>query len=148
MKAKLGVIVMTLALAFYIFLVARVAWVMLTEGDAVTFVMGVALVIFPVIAVWGIWREIRFGRDAERLGSRLEAEGALPEEEVGVYTSGRVRRDDADALFPKYRAAVEAAPEDWRAWYRLGLVYDGAGDRKRARSAIRQAIRLSVNDPS
>jgi len=38
---------------------------------------------------------------------------------------------------------VEAAPEDWRGWYRLGHAYDLAGDRKRARSAMRQAIELA-----
>lgn len=143
MKMKIGVIVMALALAFYIFLVGRVAWALLTAGDGVAITMGVALVILPLVAVWGIGRELLFGRDAERLGSRLEAEGGLPEEDVAVYASGRVKREDADALFPKYRDAVEAAPEDWRAWYRLGLVYDGAGDRRRARTAIRTAISLA-----
>ncbi len=51
-------------------------------------------------------------------------------------------RAEADAAFPRYREEVEAAPEDWRAWYRLGLAYDGSGDRRRARAAIRRAIAL------
>lgn len=51
-------------------------------------------------------------------------------------------RQDADALFPSYREAVEQAPDDWRAWFRLSVVYDAAGDRKRARDAVRTAIRL------
>ena len=58
--------------------------------------------------------------------------------------SGRVLREDADAVFPAYRADVEAHPDDWRAWYRLGLAYDAAGDRRRARAAVRQAIRLET----
>lgn len=143
MKARVGVIVMTIALGLYIILVGQRAVVMLETGDPVVVAMGVALIVFPLIAVWGIARELLFGRDAERLGARLEAEGALPEEDVAVYVSGRVRREDGEALFPTYRAAVEAAPADWRAWYRLGIVYDAAGDRRRARSAIREAIRLS-----
>ncbi len=143
MKARVGVIVMTIALGLYIILVGQRAVVMLGTGDPVVVAMGVALIVFPLIAVWGIARELLFGRDAERLGARLEAEGALPEEDVAVYASGRVRREDGEALFPTYRAAVEAAPADWRAWYRLGIVYDAAGDRRRARSAIREAIRLS-----
>ena len=56
--------------------------------------------------------------------------------------SGRVVRSEADALFPAYRADVEAHPDDWRAWYRLGLAYDASGDRRRAREAVRRAIRL------
>ena len=57
--------------------------------------------------------------------------------------SGRVDRDAADAHFEVIRAEVEAAPEDWRGWYRLAHAYDLAGDRKRARSAMRHAIELA-----
>ena len=42
----------------------------------------------------------------------------------------------------RFKADVENAPDDWRAWYRLGIVYDAAGDRRRARAAVRTAIRL------
>ena len=80
MKARLGVIVMTLALALYLVLVAQRAWIMLGTGEPVGIAMGVALVILPVIAVWGIARELFFGRDAEKLGAQLDAEGALPED--------------------------------------------------------------------
>ncbi|WP_040163429.1 hypothetical protein [Microbacterium gorillae] len=143
MRARVGVILMTLALALYIGLVGQRAYLMLTTGDTIAIIMGVALIVLPLIAIWGIGRELLFGRQAEKLGSRLEAEGGLPPEEVNTYASGRVHREDADALFPKYRAEVEQHPDDWRTWYRLGLVYDGAGDRRRARDAIRRAIRLS-----
>ena len=40
------------------------------------------------------------------------------------------------------RAATEASPEDWRAWFRLALAYDAAGDRTRGRSAARHALEL------
>jgi Flp pilus assembly protein TadD len=46
-------------------------------------------------------------------------------------------------LFPSYRAAVDADPENWRTWFRLALAYDASGDRRRARWATRTAIRLS-----
>jgi Flp pilus assembly protein TadD len=35
---------------------------------------------------------------------------------------------------------VERAPDDWRGWFRLAQAYDLAGDRKRAREALRTAI--------
>ena len=35
---------------------------------------------------------------------------------------------------------AEAAPDSWRAWFRLALAYDAAGDRTRARAAARQAL--------
>ncbi len=49
----------------------------------------------------------------------------------------------AEEGFPKYRAEVGAQPRSWRAWFRLGLAYDASGDRRRARWALREAIRLS-----
>ena len=141
MSTRIGVAVMAVALLVYILLVGQRAIVLLMTGDPVAVAMGVALIVLPLIGAWALWRELWFGIRAERLGRRLEAERALPDEPVAVKPSGRVERADADALFPRYRAEVERAPEDWRAWYRLGLAYDGAGDRRRARAAIREAMR-------
>ena len=146
MSARIGVAVMAVLLALYIGLVAQRAWLLLTSGQPVAIAMGVGLVVLPILAAWALGRELWFGVRAQALGRRLEAEGALPDESVGVRPSGRVLREDADAVFPAYRADVEARPEDWRAWYRLGLAYDASGDRRRARSAVRQAIRLETQD--
>ncbi|QEW00449.1 tetratricopeptide repeat protein [Microbacterium caowuchunii] len=142
MNARIGVAVMTAAFVLYAVLVGQRAWLLLTSGEPVGIAMGAALVILPIIAVWGISRELWFGVRAAALGRRLESEHALPEEELAARPSGRVLREEADAVFPAYREAVERSPEDWRAWYRLGLAYDGSGDRKRARAAVRTAIRL------
>jgi cytochrome c-type biogenesis protein CcmH/NrfG len=141
MSTRIGVAVMAVLLALYIALVAQRAWLLLTSGDAVGVALGVALVLLPALAAWALWRELAFGIGAERLGRRLEREGGLPTERVAVRPSGRPLREEGEAVFPDYRAAVEAQPADWRAWYRLGLAYDAAGDRRRARQAIREAIR-------
>ena len=101
-----------------------------------------ALIVLPLLAVWAVGRELWFGVRAEQLGRRLSAEDGLPTEEVAVRPSGRAIRSEADAVFPVYRAAAEQNPDDWRAWYRLGLAYDASGDRRRAREAVRRAIRL------
>ncbi|MFB7893427.1 hypothetical protein ACFC1I_14590 [Microbacterium sp. NPDC056044] len=146
MSARIGVAVMAALLALYIVLVGQRAWLLLLSGDPVGIAMGAALVVLPLIAAWALWRELWFGVRAQQLGTRLEAEGALPQEEVAVRPSGRVMREDGDAVFPAYRADVEAHPDDWRAWYRLGLAYDAAGDRRRAREAVRAAIRLEKAD--
>ena len=146
MTARIGVAVMAVLLALYIALVAQRAWLLLTSGEPIGIAMGIGLVVLPIIAAWALWRELWFGVRAERLARRLETEGGLPEESVGVRPSGRVLREDADAVFPAYRADVEAHPGDWRAWYRLGLAYDAAGDRRRARAAVRQAIQLETGE--
>lgn len=142
MSTRVGVGIVAAVLALYIVLVGQRAWLLLTSGDGVGIAMGVAMLLLPVVAAWALWRELRFGMGAQRLGRRLEQEGGLPSEELTLRPSGRPVAAEADALFPAYREAVEAAPEDWRPWYRMGLLYDGAGDRRRARSAIRTAISL------
>jgi cytochrome c-type biogenesis protein CcmH/NrfG len=105
--------------------------------------MGVALLVLPLLGIWALVAELRFAVRGERLAGRLEAEGALPDDELPMRSSGRVDPDAADAVFPRYRAAVEASPDDWRAWLRLSMAYDASGDRRRARWAARQAIRLA-----
>ncbi|MCR2827041.1 hypothetical protein [Microbacterium sp. zg.Y909] len=142
MSARIGVAVMAVMLALYIVLVAQRGWLLLMSGEPVGVAMGVALFALPVLAAWGLGRELWFGVRAQQVGRRLEAEDGLPTETVSVRPSGRPLREEADALFPRYRAEVEAAPDDWRAWYRLGLAYDAAGDRRRARAAVRKAIAL------
>ena len=146
MSARIGVAVMAVLLALYIVLVAQRAWLLLTSGQPVAIAMGVGLVVLPILAAWALGRELWFGVRAQALGRRLESEGGVPDEAVAVRPSGRVLREDADAVFPAYRADVEARPEDWRSWYRLGLAYDAAGDRRRARAAVRQAIRLETQE--
>ena len=148
MTARIGALIMAALLALYIALVAQRAWLLLTSGEPIGIGMGVALIILPAIAAWALWREVSFGLGTQRLARQLEADGDLPAEQLDVRPSGRADRDQADALFPAYRDAVEQSPDDWRAWFRLGLAYDGAGDRSRARAALRTAIRLEKADRS
>ncbi|GAA1843128.1 hypothetical protein ACFQZV_11415 [Microbacterium koreense] len=144
MTTRIAVIVMAVLLAVYIVLVGQRAVLLVQSGDPVGVTMGIVLLVLPLLAAWGLGRELWFGVKAQRLGTRLEREGGLPEDEVSVRPSGRVLRDEADEVFPRYRADAEQHPDDWRAWYRLGLAYDAAGDRRRARDAVRTAIRLEA----
>ncbi len=146
MRIRLGVAVMTVLLLLYIGLAGQRAIVLIADGEPVGIALGVALIVLPLIALWAIGRELWFGVRAQRLGERLDAEGGLPEEELAVRPSGRPTREDGDALFPQYRAQAEQHPDDWRAWYRLGLAYDAASDRRRAREAVRRAIRLETQE--
>jgi hypothetical protein len=109
----------------------------------VAVVVTAALLVIPVLGAWALVAELVFAVRAERLGARLDADGGMPAEELPLRPSGRIDPAAAAEVFPRFKAAVEEAPEDWRAWYRLGLAYDAAGDRRRARWATRQSIRLS-----
>lgn len=143
MRSRIAVVVMAVLLGLYLVLVGQRAVLFVFTGEPIAVAIGVALVVLPIVGVWALTREILFGVAAERLGRRLESEGGLPTEEFPARPSGRLDRDAVDAAFPSFRTAVEEAPADWRSWYRLGLAYDGAGDRRRARAAIREAIKLA-----
>lgn len=143
MRTKIAVAVMVALLALYLVFAVRYGALLIGVGEPVTIGMGVALLLLPVLALWALVVELRFAVRAERLGMRLADEGGLPAEELPLRPSGRIDRAAALEVFPEYQKATEAAPEDWRTWYRLGLAYDAAGDRRRARWATRQAIRLS-----
>lgn len=142
MKGRIAAIVMAALLLVYLVLVGQRAILLMVSGVPVGIVMGIALIILPLIAVWAIAREILFGVHTEKLVRILESEGGLPLDDLPHRASGRPLREAADAEFPIYRAEVEAAPQSWRAWFRLGLAYDASGDRRRARHALREAIRL------
>ncbi|WP_228452362.1 tetratricopeptide repeat protein [Rathayibacter toxicus] len=133
---------MVVLLAFSLFLCLLYSMVAFAAASFPGVLLGVGLAILGAIGVWGLVRELVFGISAERLARRLEHEDALPQEMLSVRASGRPIHEDADALFPRYAQEVQAHPESWRAWYRLGLSYDASGDRKRAREAIRRSITL------
>ncbi len=110
MRVRLAVALMTVLLLLYILLAGQRAVVLLGSGQTVGVVMGVALIVLPLLALWAIGRELWFGVRAQRLGERLDAEGGLPDENLPVRPSGRIERADGDALFPQYRADVEQHP--------------------------------------
>jgi hypothetical protein len=100
------------------------------------------MLFLPVVAAWGIFLELRFGLRIEKLGEVLKQENAWPRFEFELRPSGRPTKESAEATFGKYREAVETDESNWRTWFALGLAYDAAGDRARARKAMRTAIAL------
>lgn len=142
MKGKIAVVVMAILLVFYLVLVGVRAVLFIQSGEPVGIAIGLALLILPLIGFWALAREVAFGIRSERLVRQLDEVGGLPAADQRVRPSGRPYRDAADEQFPAAQAEVEAEPENWQAWLRLGLAYDASGDRKRARGAIRTAISL------
>jgi hypothetical protein len=132
---------MAVLLAVYLVLVGWRAVQFIATGEPIAAGIGIALIVLPVLGAWALWRELDFGWRSQQLVRRLDAEGGgdlgLP-----ALPSGRVDREAADAAFDGFRRDVETRPESWQAWLRLGLAYDAAGDRRRARQAVRTAITL------
>ncbi len=142
MKSKLAGLVMAALLLLYLVVVAQYAFVLFGTGQPVAQAMGAALLVLPLIGAWALAVELVFAFRAERLLGLLRAEGGLPVDDLPRLPSGRPDPAAADAQFPVYQAEVEQSPDSWRAWFRLSLAYDASGDRKRARWAMRESIRL------
>ena len=141
MRTKLTIAVMVVVLVFYAGLIGYKGVALLRSGSVVGFLLGLALLILPVLGLLLVWREIEFGRRTAALARALDTEGGLPVDDLPRRPSGRVDRAAADA-FADMRREAEDSPEDWRAWFRLALAYDAAGDRTRARAAARHAVAL------
>jgi len=123
-RTKITVALLTLALVAYFVLLGERALALIRTGGAAGLALGIGVLLLPIIGVILVFWD-------------------LP-----VRPSGRVERDAADAHFESVKARVELAPDDWRGWFALAHAYDLAGDRKRARSAMRHAIELEAGSAS
>lgn len=140
------VVVLVAALAIYLFLLSQRAAILIADPNVISKALGVVVLAFPVIGVYVVVQEVRFGAATARLARSIDHEqvrrddadlDALPRS-----PAGRVPRPAADALFARRQVDVEARPDDPVQWYRLAVAYDLAGDRRRARRAMRQALAL------
>ena len=138
----LGVAAMAALTALYLGFTIQYAVILIQAPEPLAKALGWALLVLPLIALWYLVVELVFVVRGQRLLGRLAREGGLPVDDLPTLPSGRPDRDAAKAEFPRYRAEVEAAPDSWRAWLRLALAYDAAGDRPRARWATREALKL------
>jgi cytochrome c-type biogenesis protein CcmH/NrfG len=143
LRQQLMIALVCAALLVYIVLLGRTAILMIGSGRAVAIALGGALLVLPLIGVWAMVATVRAGLAHQKL-ARLAAEDGM---ELGVSAlprrpSGRIERNAADALFADVRAELDTDPRDWRRWYRLARAYDYAGDRSRAREAMKKALQL------
>ncbi|HEY0500207.1 MAG TPA: tetratricopeptide repeat protein [Kutzneria sp.] len=142
-RALWTAIILTAALVVYLVLLADRAVLLIQAGGVVGIGLGVAVLVLPLIGLWFVIAQWRNGIKINGLARRLAAEGGLPDVSgLPRRPSGRVDRDAADEWFAQRKVEVEESPEDWRAWFRLAHAYDVAGDRGRAREAMRKAIEL------
>ncbi|MGY2743014.1 hypothetical protein ACQCSU_18915 [Pseudarthrobacter sp. O4] len=141
-RTKIWVGAVTLLLVFYLVVSFQRSVLLMSDPNLVAKAIGVAYLVLPLVGAWALVRELVFGARTEQMAKILEAEVGLPEDTLPRTPAGRIIREAADLEFEKYRAETEAAPEDWRSWFRLSCAYDASGDRKRARASMRDAVRL------
>jgi cytochrome c-type biogenesis protein CcmH/NrfG len=143
LRIQLLIAFMCLALLVYFFLLGRIAVVMISSGRLAAVGLGAALLILPVIGLWAMIATLRAGFAHQKLARLIAEEGMeLDVSALPRRRSGRIDRDAADALFDTVRTELQSDPGDWRRWYRLARVYDYAGDRARAREAMKKAVQL------
>lgn len=144
-SAKVGALFMSALVLVYLVLIAERSYALIVSGELIGIALGSLMLFLPTIAFWAIAMELRFGLRIEKLGKVLMEEKAWPQFGFEYRPSGRPTKESAEAVFHDYRRAVEASENSWRAWFALGLAYDAAGDRARARKSMRNAISLANN---
>jgi hypothetical protein len=138
-----------LAFAVLVLYLVAIGWrgvVLLRVGGVLPVLLGLALLALPLVGLWAVVREWHFGTATERMARELDARGGLPVDDLPRSPGGRVDRAAADAWFERFRREVDAEPQSWAAWFRLALGYDAAGDRRRARAAMRRAEALHASE--
>lgn len=134
---------MCVALIVYFVLLGRLAMAFVSTGEPAAVGLGLALMALPLIGLWAMLSTLRAGLAHQRLARIAREEGMeLDVSALPRMPSGRIQREAADELFVTVRAELENDPQNWRRWYRLARAYDYAGDRSRAREAMKKAVEM------
>ncbi len=123
------VLVLVVALVFYCFLIGVGGISLLGDHRWAVKGLGLGVLLLPLVGLGIVANELRFGRATERLARLLQE----PDDPVPA---------DPDAAFELRKVEALAAPDDWRAWYRLAVAYGHARDTARGRRTMRKAIAL------
>lgn len=110
----------------------------------------VLALLFLVLLVLGIVlfvRQARFGVQAQRLARAIAAEGGFDREGLARDPKGKVLPEVAVPRLEAARAKADETPDDWRAWFQLGVAYGDARRPQDARQAVRRAVALAKADP-
>jgi hypothetical protein len=143
LRIQLLIALMCVAMLAYFVLLGRMAVALIGSGRGAAVGLGLAVLIMPFIGLWVMVATLRSGFAHQKLARLIAADGMeLDTSALPRRPSGRIERGAADELFATVRTEVETDPDDWRRWYRLARAYDYAGDRRRAREAMKTAVQL------
>lgn len=122
------------------------AWIVFQDGSVTARLLAIAITVIPVLGLLLIVRELRFGMVMQDMGQVLAHEGGLSRDDLPKEPSGRVELTAALERFEEVSAHADLS--EWRDWYRIGVAYEDARDRKRARAAMRKAEKLFRSPPA
>lgn len=123
MGARTLALVLSALLAGYLLLLGRTGVLLVMSGSVAAFFLGLAILVFPLLGAWIIYRELRFGFTAQKMSEAVDEAG--------------IEHD-----FTIAKAAAQENPQDWRAWFDVALAYDEAGDRRQSRKSMHHAAGL------
>lgn len=141
--ALIGAVAVTALLALYAVNLGTKAWHLITSGEPAGIGLGLAVGVLPLLVVGLIAREWIFAARVQKLADDLAARGELAVDDLPRSPGGRIDKEAAIAHFDLAKAQVQADEHSAAAWYRLAFSYEAAGDKKRARAALRQAVKLA-----
>jgi hypothetical protein len=148
LRIQLLIALMCVAMLAYFVLLGRMAIALIGSGRGAAVGLGLGVLVMPVIGLWAMVATLRSGFAHQKLARLIATQGMeLDTSALPRRPSGRIERDAADELFATVRTEVETDPDDWRRWYRLARAYDYAGDRRRAREAMKTAVQLEGRLP-
>ena len=143
LRLQLVIGFMCVALVVYFLLLGRIAWAFMTSGSAAAVGLGLAVLVMPLIGIWVMVSTLQAGLAHQRLARLAREKGMeLDVSDLPRMPSGRVQREAADELFETVRDELDEDRDNWLRWYRLARAYDYAGDRSRAREAMKKAVEL------
>lgn len=143
LRTQLLIVFFCAAMVLYFVLLGRIAFALIADGRLAPVGLGIALLLLPIVGAWALYATLRAGFTHQRLARQAAEAGMdLDVSDLPRRASGRIERAAADQLFETVRAELDAEPENWMRWYRVARAYDYAGDRSRAREAMRTAVEL------
>lgn len=144
-RIQLFIALLCVAMLVYFVMLGRIAVAMLGSGRIAAQGLGAALLVMPFIGLWAMIATLRAGFAHQKLARLISKDGMeLDTSALPRRASGRIERKAADELFDSVRTELESDPDNWRRWYRLARAYDYAGDRRRAREAMKTAVELQA----
>ena len=147
LRIQVTIAFLCVAMLVYFLMLGRLAVTMIVSGRPAAVGLGAAVLVMPFVGLWTMIATLRAGFAHQKLARQIARDGMeLDVSALPRRASGRIQRDAADALFDTVRGEVEVDPDDWRRWYRLARAYDYAGDRRRARAAMKTAVALHEGD--
>jgi hypothetical protein len=126
----------------YAFLLFERAVVLIQDGQPIALLMGIAILLFPLLALATLFFEIRFGLRLAKLEKLFIASG-IQAPGYELRPSGRAQNDSGREIFESIKQKLEQDETNYLLWYLLADSYDKLGDRKRARASARKAISIA-----